>query len=124
MKYSFLHIGAATESVWPLVLEQALAPLGTTRLASELDATRVANEHNYDIIIIDTGVVPEPLELIAELQAQQPKARIIVATSSPTWQRAREVFQAGAIDYIRKSLDKVQLQASIQKILQDPLQTK
>lgn len=119
--YSFLLIGAATDSMWPLILDQALAPLGKLRLASQSEALQIVNEYNYDIVIIDAGVVSDPVELISNLQSKQVRSRIIVATSSPTWQRARKVLQAGATDYIFKSLDKSQLRLSIQKVLASSL---
>lgn len=123
MTRSFLLIGTAKESMWPLVLEQAIAPLGNLRLVSHSQVEQAANEHAYDAIIIDMGAVPNPIELITCLHVKQPQARIIAATASPTWQRAREVLQAGATDYIRKSLDKARLQSKIQRILADAPQS-
>ena len=78
---------------------------------------------SYDVIIIDAGTVSNAVTLVASLQSQQPEARIVVATASPTWQRAREVLQAGAADYIRKSLDKDQLRVKIQALLDGALES-
>ncbi len=121
MKYSFLLIGEKMESMWPLIVEQAVSSMGTFQMVSEQELVTATSGSSYDVIIIDAGTVSNPVTLVASLQSQQPEARIVVATASPTWQRAREVLQAGAADYIRKSLDKDQLRAKIQTLLDGAL---
>lgn len=121
MKYTFLLIGEKMESQWPLILEQALSPLGTLLMVSETNAVQIVAQSCYDVIIIDAGVVRDAVRLVSLLREKHPKARIIVATASPTWQRARETLQAGAVDYIRKSLDEKQLRSEIQAVLETQL---
>jgi len=58
--------------------------------------------------------------MLSRLRAQQPEARIVIATTVPTWQRAREALRAGAADYIRKSLDEKELCSKIQAVLETP----
>jgi DNA-binding response OmpR family regulator len=118
MEYTFLLIGEKMESMWPLILEQALLPLGPLRLVSEQVALWAISEDDYDVIIIDSGAVDDPVGLVSHLRERRPETRIIVATASPTWQRARDVLQAGADDYIRKSLDKEQLQTKIRAVVE------
>lgn len=122
MKYSFLLIGEKMDSMWPLIVEQAVSSMGTFQVASEQEVIIGTSGGNYDVIIIDAGTVSNPVTLVASLRSRQPEARIVVATASPTWQRAREVLQAGAADYIRKSLDKDQLKAKIQTLLDGALE--
>ena len=123
MKYSFLLIADKTESMWPLIVEQALSPLGIFRLISAQETAGQADDSHYDIIMIDSGMIRDPIKLISQLRAEQPQAKIIVATASPTWQRAREVLQAGAVDYIRKSLDQAQLKSKIEALLADNIES-
>jgi CheY-like chemotaxis protein len=121
MKHKFLLIGEKAESQWPLVLERALSSLGKLQILSEQEVLQTVVQSYYDILIIDAGAVNDAVRLVSLLRAQQPEARIVVATASPTWQRAREILQAGAADYIHKSLDEKQLQSEIRAVLETPL---
>lgn len=118
--YSFLLIGKSAETQWPVILEQALSPLGKLRIVPEEEAERAVAESRYDVILIDAGAVRAETLLLFRLRAWQPQARIIVATASPTWQRSREALQAGVSDYIRKSLDEKELRSKIQAVLEAP----
>ncbi len=120
MKYKFLLIGEKAESQWPLVLERALSSLGKLQIVSEQEVLQTVVQSHYDAIIIDAGVVSDAAGLVSLLREQRPEARIVVATASPTWQRAREILQAGAADYIHKSLDEKQLQSEIRAVLEPP----
>jgi DNA-binding NarL/FixJ family response regulator len=118
--YNFLLIGEKAESQWPLVLERALSSLGKLQVVSEQILEESGTHRCCDVIIIDAGVVSDAVKLVSFLRKHQPEARIIVATASPTWQRAREMLKAGAADYIYKSLDKEQLQSEIRAVLEAP----
>ena len=121
VRYTFLLIGENDETQWPLVLQEALSSLGELHSVSEEEAVQATIQSHYDVIVIDGGVVRDAAFLVSRLRVQQPQARIIVATASPTWKRAREVLQAGAADYIRKSLDEKGLRSGIQAVLETPL---
>jgi len=118
--YTFLLVGKAPEARWPMVLEQALAPLGQLHIVPEEEAVRAVSERSYDVVLIDAGAVQDVVRLITHLRAQQPQLRIVVVTASPTWQQSREVFRAGAADYLRKSLDKKKLRDQIRAVLEMP----
>lgn len=120
MAYSFLLVGKQTDTLWPLVLQWALSSLGKLRTVLEEEALRVASEGSYDVIVVDSLAVRNVVLLVSRLHAQCPRSRIIVATASPTWQRAREALKAGAADYIRKSLDKEELRSKIEAVLELP----
>lgn len=121
MEFTFLLIGEKGESQWPLVLERALSPLGKLWIVPENELMQVLVQKYYDAIIIDAGAAHDARGLISLLKEQQPKARIVVATASPTWQRAREMLQAGAVDYIYKSLDEKRLLSEFRTMLEIPL---
>ena len=118
MPYTFLLIGEKMETRWPLVLERALSSLGKLAVVSEESAGQLLAKNLYDVIIVDAGAVQDTLDLVSRLRTGQPHAQIIVATASPTWQRAREILQAGATDYIRKSQDEKKLLSDIQTTLE------
>ena len=121
MKYSFLLIGEKTESMWPLVVEQALSSLGIFHMVLERQAVDLVAKNHYDVIMLDSATVRDPVGLIATLRSQQPEVKIVVVTASPTWQRARDALQAGADDYFRKSLDETQIRSKIQALLDGDL---
>lgn len=114
---AFLLIGEQEGASWPLALAEALAPLGRLRIVSEREVFEEVDRTRYDMIIVDTTAVKEVASLVARLHAQQPEVRMVVATLSPTWQRARKAMQAGASDYIRKSLNKEETLDAIRDIL-------
>lgn len=118
--YSFLLISEKAGTRWALILQHALSPLGQLRLVPEEEAAQAVSEGWYDAIIIDGGAVRDMVKLVFRLRVQQPQARIVVATASPTWKRSREVLRAGAVDYIRKSLDEQELRSKIQAVLEAP----
>lgn len=120
MGITFLLVGNREESPWAQTLAEALAPLGELRLISEQEAFKEVERERYNVIIVDSTVVKEVVPLVTRLRAQQPEARVVVATASPTWQRARDVMQAGASGYIRKSLNKHEILTSMKKILDQP----
>ncbi len=117
---TFLLIGDRKESPWTQTLAEALAPLGELYIISEQEAFQGVERERYDVIIVDSTVVKDVVPLVAHLRVRQPAARLVVATLSPTWQRARDAMQAGAFDYIRKSLDKQETLAAMKKILSRP----
>jgi DNA-binding NarL/FixJ family response regulator len=120
VKHTFLLIGEEAETSWSSALRQALSPLGKLRIVSEETAVRAVIQSDYDVIIIDAGAVHDAALLTARLRAQRSEARVVIATASPTWQRARQALQAGAADYIRKSLDTEELRSKIEAVLEVP----
>jgi DNA-binding NarL/FixJ family response regulator len=120
LRHTFLLVGRKNGARWPLVLQRALSPLGELRVVPEEKAAQAVIQGKYDVIIIDAGGVRDPTLLTAHLRAQRPEARIVVVTASPTWQRARQALQAGAADYIRKSLDEKELRSKIEAVLKIP----
>lgn len=118
MPTDFLFVGRPEDKGWLLILRQALKPLGSVETISEKDADeRIAQYKCRAIVIIDAAAVDEVPTLVAHLRRECPKSHIIVVTSSPTWQRARDALQAGAVGYIRKSWDSRELLNTIKRIL-------
>lgn len=120
MRHKFLLIGNKTEAQWSGVLQRALSSLGELRIVPEGEAVQAVMQRYHDAIIIDMGAVHDAAQLVSRLRSQRPEVRLVVATASPTWQLAREVLQAGASDYIRKSRDENELRSKIQAVLETP----
>ena len=94
--------------------------------ASALDralevASEAEREHipwrDYDLIILDAGVVSDLVSTIHWIHLQDSEARVVVLSSAPTWKQAREVMLAGAIDYTRKSLDREHILSTLKRNL-------
>jgi DNA-binding NtrC family response regulator len=108
-----LLIGGSRDDPWRWVLEEASASLGVLQIAREMDAFRLIRQQDFDVIIIDAAKVEDIFPLVSCIRAQRPDTRVMVATASPTWRRARGAFRAGAIDYIRKSMNKEEVLSAL-----------
>jgi len=117
MQATFLLISDRKESQWSQVLARALAPLGELQVVLEKEAVQHTLQHGYDTMIVDAAVIDDVPFLISRLRAQQPQARIVVVSASPTWERAREALLAGAMDYIHRSTSKEELVSTFENII-------
>ncbi|MCB8942483.1 MAG: response regulator transcription factor [Ardenticatenaceae bacterium] len=94
-------------SAWVTAVTEALNPFGQVTVTLEKDAQAVVQQDDFDLILIDASTIDmDAATLIQSLHLLRPTVPIVVNTLSPTWRRAREAFMAGAVDYIRRSLDK------------------
>jgi DNA-binding NtrC family response regulator len=91
-------------SSWSGVVVAALAPFGHLQIAPVNKALALVQQQPQQLIIVDAACVQDAPALVVRIRAICPGARVVIATASPTWRRAREAFQAGATDYVRKSL--------------------
>jgi DNA-binding NtrC family response regulator len=105
MDRKFLLVGTREESPSFDNLWKALTSLGKVEVYLPKEALQQIANSQYEIVLVDAGVLDNHLLLISEIRAVQPNTRILVLTASPTWRRAREALKAGAIDYLSKSLD-------------------
>ena len=119
-KCAFLLISEPGD-FWNQVLEDALAPLGTLQVAAEESAMDLIINNEYDAIIIVAGNVSHFGLLTSRIRAQRARARIIIVSSSLTWQRAREAFKSGASDYVFQSVDEAELLTLVKTVLSKPL---
>ncbi len=104
-------------SSWSGVVVAALAPFGHLQIAPVNEALDLVQQQPQRLIIVDAACVQDAPALVARIRALRPGARVVIATASPTWRRAREAFQAGATDYIRRSLSKQELQETFANAL-------
>lgn len=113
---------------WGEVLQQVLGPLAKVHIvANETEGLteirrRLQISPKYEIIIIDVGTVGgKSPALVNTIRKEQYEAKIVVVTAAPTWRQAKEFFRVGAIDYIRKSLDRKELLMTFQEVLKKKL---
>jgi DNA-binding NtrC family response regulator len=117
----FLLLNGAEDNYWRMLLARALAPLGTLNVGQAIQGLPPECEEPDGLIIIDATKVEEVELLVSRLRAEKPERRIVVMTASPTWQRARAAFEAGAADYLPKTLPPDELLSSFEQILRKPL---
>lgn len=92
-------------SPWLKRLAEVLSSLGTITIYSEC-AFSEESERRFDLLVVDaSGLQMELAERVSWLHGRFPNVPIVVLTSSPTWRRARAVLQAGASDYMRRSME-------------------
>ena len=104
-EYHFLLIGVSPDDLWRQVIEEALTSLGGLQIIGEEDVFKLIQWQDYDLIVIDAVKVEDAFLLTSSIRSQHPDAKVVIATASPTWMRAREAFRVGAIDYTRKSMN-------------------
>lgn len=102
-------------------LTNVLKPIGSLIVASAEEGVPSGIEEPDGLIIIDATAVERADRLVARLRLERPERRIVVVTASPTWQRARAVFEAGAMDYLPKTLNAYELREAFQQALSNPL---
>jgi DNA-binding NarL/FixJ family response regulator len=117
MTNTFLLVAAGEGSPWAETVREAVGPLGKLETATAADALALVAAEDYSMVIVDAGAADDPTSLVAALRRAAPSAPLVVVTASPTWQSAKEVFMAGASDYIRKSHDAPALAATLRDIL-------
>lgn len=106
------------DSLWVATVREALTPLGQVMVVLESDVPQQITARLYDLILIDASTIDtDTAVLINPLHLSQPRTPIVVNTTSPTWRRARDVFMAGATDYVRRTFDKEKILAECQDFL-------
>ena len=119
----------SADQQWRAVTREALASLGDVHSVDSGESglrnirESLSRHQPYEVIIVDVGTVGDRKypSLVSSIRAEQREARIVVASAAPTWRQAKDAFHAGAIDYIRKSLDKKELSAVFQEVLNKKL---
>jgi DNA-binding NarL/FixJ family response regulator len=103
-------------------LREALTAFGDLKVDPEEDALDEILQQNYNLVIVDASSVNEPAQLITEILRLKPSTRIVVTSVAPTWQEIRSVLTAGAIDFVRLSVSRRELFATIEEALSLPLE--
>lgn len=117
----FLLLQGDKDSHWSAFLAEVIAPLGNLSVAFAQEWIVEKEEEPDGLIIVDATNVEQFEKLVLTLCAEKPQRRVVVMTASPTWQRARAAFEAGAIDYLPKTLPTDELQSIFKQLLQEPL---
>lgn len=117
----FLLLNGLDEDFLKITLAEVLKPLGSLCVVNAGDGIPSGMEEPDGLIIIDATAVERAEQLVARLRSEHLERRIVVLTASPTWQRARAVFEAGAMDYLPKTLKVEELREAFQQALCNPM---
>lgn len=112
-----LLISSPQERHWHRLVKEALSPLGELDITSEKDWQEHIRRQSYALIIIDASLAINPVYIVRQLRISQPEARIVVMTDAPSWKQARELFYAGAADYLLKLSSPQELLAAFRAVL-------
>lgn len=113
----FLLIDGASGSRWHQALQSALTQLGALEAVEEQEAISRLGGGEYNLVIIDATAVANVPQLVREVRANGPNLPLLVASASPDWEQAREIFRAGATDYILKSHEEEKLRTAVREAL-------
>lgn len=106
---NMLLASGSLENSWIKQFQSSLAELGSLNLVQKPQLLEQLRQTNYDILILDETQLLGDYTLIQQALQVQPAVRVIVATNSPDWRRARQAFQYGAVDYITTSVSPEEL---------------
>src|SRR5262245_28039015 len=112
-QHGYLLIGSL-EGAWQDVLRAAVTDDRVETIEPAALTTQTAGEHPL-LYIIDNTYVEDVPDVIRKIRKMDAGARVLVVTGSPTWTRARDALKAGAIDYVKKTMDVAELR-SIMKL--------
>ncbi len=82
------------------------------------EALNKLDSQRYDMVILDyyfSGT--DGVSSLRQILKRHPEERVVVVSAAPSWMEGRDIFRAGAIDYMSKSLDETRLLDIIQKVL-------
>ena len=112
-----LLLNGRSDHYWLEVLQRAASALDRVlEIVSEAKMEHIP-WRDYDLIILNAGVISDLLSTISWIRSQNSGARVVVLSPAPTWEQAREVMLVGAIDYAPKSLDREYILSTLKKNL-------
>jgi len=86
---------------WRKTLHEASHNLGQLKVVALPELKHEAMI--YDLYILDDSHIPNIPAMIQKIKRRQASARIIVISDDPTWQKSRDAFRVGALDYIQRT---------------------
>ena len=113
-----LFVSNAPNDRWHGLLRNAVATLGCLAHCSQADAVPRLEDGSYGLVVVDAGAVRNVSNLVSDIRAADPLAKVVVVAASPHWKVARSVFKAGATDYWAKRGDQAGMTAAFRWFLQ------
>lgn len=84
----------------------------------EDDALNFARKKPVDLAILDIKLKRmSGVEVLAELRKDSPGLKVMMLTGYPTLETAKQAQTLGAVDYLVKPIDKAELEAKVEQVL-------
>jgi DNA-binding NtrC family response regulator len=85
----------------------------------EEEAIAHVKANKVELVILDIKLKKiDGVEVLAEMKKADPQIRAIMLTGYPTLDSARESLRLGASEYCVKPIDKEEIEAKVQKVLE------
>ena len=85
-----------------------------------LEAVEILKTNSFDLVLTDVNMPGmDGLELLSHITQHYPNTDVIVATGFSERASYADVIKAGAIDYIKKPIDKDELEAKLARALRE-----
>jgi DNA-binding NarL/FixJ family response regulator len=91
------------QNYWNALTNEIKEKIGAVNIVLDKDLSWRRGNHPYDVIMMDISNLEDLHRLIPEIHHEQPRSRIIILSSTPTWKFTREVIRLGAATLIRKN---------------------
>jgi DNA-binding NtrC family response regulator len=114
MAQRFLYIYPQENLAFAQALANVLSPYGGLDVIA-WDELKDLDLVAYGLVFLDAGILVDPHQpdslgqMVTLICQRWPQVKLVIVTASPTWRRAVEALQGGAVDYIRQTLDENRL---------------
>lgn len=115
---NILLVSDASDPVWEDALAEVLRPFGTLKVTNQETIQQQNAQDRYKLIIAEETPTEDFIFLIRHLRSQHPNTKIIVVATIPDWRIAREIFRAGASDYMPKSMYFEELRVTLNRVFE------
>lgn len=106
VKKKIVFVNNKEGSLWETAVVEALTPIAELMIWTEKKTLDNFCKSKMDLLLIDASTIENEIVLFVQtLHLENEWIPIVVATTSPTWRRARAVLLAGATDYIGRSFE-------------------
>lgn len=112
-----LLLSGREDQAWAKHLRTAVEFLDKELVVATETAINDLSWSDYDLVILDAGAISDVPEVILQVRRRNPATHIIVFSSSPTWEQARETMLAGAVDYSPKVFEHTRILEVIRRAL-------
>jgi ActR/RegA family two-component response regulator len=109
-------LGTTKDNEWNNALKEALKPLGGIDVMEPGQLAAGEPNSKYKIVALDASYIDNVERYVSQLRSEEPDRRIVVLTAAPSWQSARAAFEAGAIDYLPKTLDQCEIRKAFKEL--------
>lgn len=114
MSHRVLLVSNAATSRWGRLVQDVLRDLHAVAVIARNGQLQPQVQEGFSAVIVDAssfglGKEGEVVTMIRALRARSATIPIVVVTSSPSWEAAREYLRAGATEYMPQTFDRTRL---------------